>query len=69
MKYDTTAAARRDYALLDTLPDNLDAIREAAGRAVEASALSPETKQFLRTNRERQAATAAARTPSRRPPP
>lgn len=64
-----TDKARRDYALLDTLPDNLDAIREAAERAVEASDLSPETKAFLRTNRERQAATAAAPPPSRRPPP
>ena len=65
MKYDTASKALRDYALLDKLPDNFDAIREAAGRAVEASDLTTQTTQILRTNREQSATPAAAATSPR----
>ena len=58
MKYDVVGKARRDYAILDNLPDNVGVLQEAAEHAVTASHLSVETKEFLRSIRVHQPAPA-----------
>lgn len=58
MKYDVAGKARRDYAILDNLPDNIDVLQEAANHAVTTSHLSVETKEFLRGIRDHQTAPA-----------
>lgn len=59
MKYDVVVKARRDYAILDNLPDNIGVLQEAAERAVTASHLSVKTKEFLRSIRDHQPATSS----------
>jgi hypothetical protein len=44
MKYDVVGKARRDYAILDNLPDNVSVLQDAAEHAVTAYHLSVETK-------------------------
>lgn len=60
MRYDVVGKARRDYAILDRLPDNIDVLRRAAEHAITTSHLSAETKEFLRSIRDRQTGTGRA---------